>query len=245
MDFYYNGKKLSDFGGFVGSSDGGFKRYTLLPSREYITDRPLYSNIETVYNAYFNARVFTVPVVFESLSDGDIRKLSAWLKSLTPSKFYFVNDSVYINAVLDADAFDITTVGGCDGQVELKFICHDPYFYALNKINVEYKPLVSGQKYKLINRGSEDAYPYIEIRGSGTIRIDIYSDNGTLYSTSTINNVTAGVVVDSFLNDCKTVSGGNLLNNINDFPVIPAGDFEIKITGTLTSMKLSYTERYI
>ena len=59
MDFVFRDKKLSDFGGFVGSADGGIKEYSVLPKRSYTTDKAIGSDIETVYASNLEPRCLT------------------------------------------------------------------------------------------------------------------------------------------------------------------------------------------
>lgn len=245
MDFYFNGKKLSDFGGAVGSVDGGFKRYTLLPPREYVKDRPLFSDIQTIYYSYLDSRTFSVPIFFEEFHDGSVRELAAWLNSPTPSKFYFVGDDVYINVVLDSEAFDIDTYGGLNGVVELKFIGDNPYFYNLTAKNISYNPLVSGQAYKITNEGSQDSYPLLDIRCSGDITIEVFDSSNYLYSVSNVTNIASGVKINSLTQECNRISGESHFNFIDEFPVFPSGNFTIKVKGSVTSMNVQFDRIYV
>lgn len=246
MDFYFNDKQLSDFGGYVGSTDGGLNKYSGLPAREIVSDKALKTDIETVFNSYLTSRSFPVPVVFENLDDGDIRKISAWLNSPTPSPFYYVGDSIYINAMLDSDSFDFEMATIEDGEMELKFICHDPYFYSMQDKTYTSSSLTSGTEYTFTNDGTEEAYPNVEIRATDSINLKIYDSNKILYSETNITNIVSGVVINSITGECTTLAGGDMINDIDEFPVLPSGKFYFKVTGSqLNSLKMTFKERYI
>lgn len=75
-DFSFNGKKLSDFDGIIGGSDP-LTSYPLLPSITYVTDRAIGQDGMTVFESYLEPRTFEVPVFFENIDDGGIRKIAS------------------------------------------------------------------------------------------------------------------------------------------------------------------------
>jgi phage-related protein len=130
-DFYFNGKYLSDLGGYVADNDGGKITYSILPEREYVTVRGYQSDSEYVFAKRVNARQFQVPVFFEDLDFAGIRRVSGWLDTRTASQFYFKGDSIYINAMINSDAIGVQTYSGIEGLITLSFVAHDPYYYDL------------------------------------------------------------------------------------------------------------------
>lgn len=245
-DFIYNGKKLSSFGGYVGSADGGIKTYSLLPTRSYVTDKPLKSDITTVYDSSFEPRLFEVPLVFEELTDGKVRELAMWLDSPTSSKFQWVGDTVYINASLDSTDFDFATSSGRDGQIPIKFICHDPFYYDLNQTQYTLTSPVSGQVYSYANNGYGEIAPYLTITCSGTVKVEILDSSNKVYTTTNITNITGGVKINSETLTCTLLSGASHFAYIDNFPMIPQGKFSLKVTGSsLTKIVLGYRQRYI
>lgn len=245
-DFTFNGRKLSDFGGYVGSADGGLKQYSLLPARSYVTDRPLNSDITYQFGSSLESRVFEVPVVFEQLHDGDLRNIAAWLDSPTPSEFSFVGDDVYINACLDSADFFAQSTSGQDAQIPLKFICNDPFYYELELTQYTLTNLVSGQAYTYTNHGYGELYPYITLACSGSVKIEILDSNGNVHTTTNITNITGGVKINSQTLECTLLSGASHFAYIDNFPVIPQGNFSIKVTGSgLNNMVIEYRVKYI
>lgn len=251
MDFYdfiYKGKKLSDYGWTVGSSNGGVKTYPLLPSRTYVTEKPLKSNVYTIYDSYLEPRPFEVPIFKEQLKDNDIRKLAMWLDSPIPSKFQWVGDDVYINAVLDSTDFSAQSASGQDGQLALKFICYDPFFYAAKETQYTHTSanFVSGKSYSGINDGYGELDPVIDVSCSGTIKIEVFDSKGKTYSVTNIDNITAGVTINSETQECKLYSGASHFAHIDNFPEIPNGKFTYKITGSgISNASIRFRERYL
>lgn len=247
MDFFYRGHKLSEFGGYVGSADGGLKQYSVLPSRSYITDRPIGSDIETVYSSNLNPRPFECPVVFEELTDGKLREIAQWLDSPTPSQFYWVGDNVYCNAVLDSTDFVASTSSGTDGQIPLKFICYDPFEYSMTQTEHTITSLESGKEYTFTNNGYGDLPPIITIACSDEITLEVLDANKNVVTTTTVKDITAGVTLDSNTLECTLMSGASNFRNMKgSFPLLPSGTFSIRVTGnSLVNMRLTYRERWL
>lgn len=245
-DFIYKGKKLSDFGGYVGSADGGIKQYSLLPSRSYVTDKPLGSDITTVYDSSLEPRVFEVPIVFEELTDGKLREVAMWLDSPVPYQFQWVGDNVYINACLDSTDFNAQSSSGIDGQIALKFIANDPFYYSINLTQHTETSPVSGQLYTYANNGYGDLPPYLMITCTGTVKIEILDADENVYTTTNITDIVGGVRIDSQSLECTLLSGASHFAHIDDFPILPQGEFSLKVTGSnLSEISLQYRERYI
>ena len=62
--------------GIIGGSDP-LTSYPLLPSRTYVTDRAIGQDGMTVFESYLEPRTFEVPVFFENIDDGGIRKIAS------------------------------------------------------------------------------------------------------------------------------------------------------------------------
>lgn len=247
-DFYFNNKKLSDLGGIVASSDGGLKQYSLLPSRSYVTDRPLGSDVATVYASYLEGRAFEVPIFFDQLTDGKIRELAMWLDTPTTGKFQWVGDDVYINAYLDSTDFAVNSISGQDGSIPLKFIAYDPFFYSIDQTQYIHasENFTSGQTYNGTNDGYGTLDPIIKISGSGTIKVEVFDSENNPYTTTNVTGVIAGVTINSETQECKLYSGANHFNNIDNFPEIPNGNFTYKITGdNISNVEITFREKYL
>lgn len=255
MDFHFNGKRLSDFGGYVGSTDEGYKTYSVLPSRERVTDRPLNSDVTYQFASSLQPRVFEVPVIFEQLTDSKLREVAAWLDSPTDSKFWWIGDDVFINAMLDSQDFDANSSSGQDGQIVLKFICLDPYYYKMEIPTYTVTDLVSDTVYTYTNNGTSDLFPHLNIACNGDITITIankvYNEidkkyEFKTYSKTEITDIVGGVKINSETRTCTLFSEANHFAYIDKFPVIPKGEFKIKIVGSdLTNFELIYREKFL
>lgn len=247
-DFYFNGKKLSDIGGIVGSSDSGLKQYSVLPSRTYVTDKPLNSNISTVYASSLEPRTFEVPVFFEKLDDGKLREIAMWLDTPVAGKFQWVDDNVYINACLDSTDFDMQSISGDNGEISLKFIAYDPFYYSINETQYTHtsSDFVSGKLYDGSNNGYKELDPIIKISCSGTIKIEFLDDEESVYCTTNITSIIAGVTINCETQECNLYSGANHFNNIDNFPYIKNGNFKYRITGSnISNVSITFRERYL
>lgn len=248
MDFYFNGHFLSEFGGYIGSTDGGLKTYSLLPSRTYVTDKPLNYDGNIVFDSYLEPREFTVPIVFDSIDDGGIRQISGWLNTKKDEKFYFADDSVYINCTLDSNNTDFSSIGGDDGECELNFIANDPYYYALNSSVYNFENTQANYSYNMINAGNSVAYPIITVETSKGFKLDVLDINQKEYcsfvyqGSKTLNKP---IVIDTKY--CMIKSGDtNLYNNIvGEFPVFPTGVFYLRLNVSVPKLSVEFRPRYI
>lgn len=246
MDFSFKGKKLSDFGWYVGGNDGGIKSYSVLPSRTYVTDHSIGMDGETVYASRLEPRAFELCIFNENLQDGDIRKLAGWLDSPTPQKFYYVGDDVYCMACLDSQAFEAENFGMVAGQVVLKFMMHDPHYYNLTPTTRTINDLKSGTTYTFKNNSTAEIFPFIQVGCSGSLKIEVYDGDNNLLSTTNVTNITGGVKIFCETQDATLLSTAPHFQYIDTFPVFPeCGDFKMKFTGSnVSSAVVEYTEKF-
>lgn len=250
MDFYFNGHYLSEFGGYVGSRDGGLKSYPLLPSRSYSTDHAIDQDGETIYSSRLEPRPFEVPVVFEDLSETGLRKIAGWLNSPAPSKFFYRDEELFINCVLDTDAFNAETSCGVDGQIPLKFIAHDPYYYSRTDFTHVWSTVPLNTPIQMHCDANVICFPFMKIKGTKDITITILGHDNkgdVVRNVTNIKNCVTGVNINTKTKDCLSLSGEYFSGNIDNFPIIPSGDYTITFstTGTLTEVSMTYKERYI
>lgn len=137
---------------------------------------------------------------------------------------------------------------GADGQANLKFIAHDPYYYEANPVVYEYTGL-SGDTftYNYENKGQSISYPVIELYGSGEFTITVKGSDGSVLSECIISNVTSGVIVDSMYGNVLGASGASFYNNFDGrFPYIPKNDgYSVEITGSALRIKITPNYRWI
>jgi hypothetical protein len=81
---------------------------------------------------------------------------------------------------------------------------------------------------------------------NGAIKIEILDSKGNVYTTTNITDITGGVIIDSYTLDCTLMSGAPHFAYIDSFPMLPEGDFSVKITGSnLNNMSIEYRQKYI
>lgn len=245
FDFYYNGHYLSEFGGYVGSTDGGFKKYSLLPSRTYVTDKPLNYDGTIVFDSYLEPRTFRVPIVFESIDDAGIRAIAGWLNTKKDEKFYFADDSLYINCVLDSNATDFDSISGVDGECELNFLANDPYYYSLNPSNYVFSNVSKETLLPMMNGGNVECFPKIKVSTSQSFILNVHDINTNIIQQFSVTSPMSPTTIDSKY--CTCVSGNyNLFNNTEGkFPVFPPGVFYISFNIDIKEVTLDFVPRYI
>jgi predicted phage tail component-like protein len=260
-DFYYNGYWLSDFDGMaIGRT--GQPPFSLLPTLEIESDKIMGNDGEFVYNSFYNPRTFTVPVTFNDISK--LRQIAGWLHSKKPTDFYYKNDDIKIS-VLKEGLIEITPYT-LQGITELKFIAHDPFFYAINdtiylinktgyiKTTVDL-PVISntiysdkilirnflGSNINILNEGNIESYPIYVIIGTGNV-------------SCSINNISFNLALnsggDKVFVDTKYLtvydSQYNRLNSFDgNFPLLKSGMNTISTSGNIQSLQVKCRSRWI
>lgn len=255
LDFYFNGRWLSDFGGII-AGQNGLSPFSLTPQLETKTEKILGRDGELVYSANYNPRTFTIPVMFNDLTQ--IRSIAGWLNARTPQPFYFKGDSVKIDCLIDS-ALDINAYN-YQGTVELKFIAHNPFFYlikdkkiVINKSgtastsydsvnNVYTQNVTNITNVNIINEGNLESYPLYKVVGSGNLTLTI---NG---SNITITGVTDYVYIDTLY--CNAFRDGavpvNFIGKMDgEFETLQDGTNTITTSSNCTSVEIQCRSRWI
>lgn len=246
LDFYFNGHYLSEYGGIVGGTEP-LKQYPLLPTRVYVTDRAANQDGVYVFNSYLEPRIFEVPVFFEDIDSVGLRKISAWLNSENDTWFYFKGDDLKIKCSIDGE-YLLDTITGDNGVVYLKFIAHDPYYYALDEDEISYTGLSgSTHEFLFVNSGNQPCFPQMRIMSSGDITVSVLSENKTNVITQcTISDVVNAVNLDSVNCNCLSGSGANWFDLFDgDFPVFPDGSSILRIDGLVNRVDITPNYRWI
>ena len=245
-DFYFNGHYLSEFGGIVGGTER-LKEYPLLPNRVYITDHAAHQDGEYVFGSYLEPRTFEVPVFFEELDKAGLRSIASWLSTKEDAWFWYKDDNLKIKCSLDGESL-LESVAGYDGQVFLKFISHDPYFYQIEESQIIKQNLTSIlNEFVLENIGNQECFPTIEIVGTGEIKVSVLNTLKTItYTTCTISDVVSKITLNSKTCECTLGSGANWFDSFDgEFPVLPVGDYVLKIEGSIQTVKMNSNYRWI
>jgi phage-related protein len=228
-DFYFNGHCLSDFGGTVGGKQPGVSPLSLLPNKEIQTEAILGRHGSLYYGMKYNPRTFTIPVVFDDITN--IRGIAGWLGTETLQDFYWKNDTVKLQVIIDGDP-EIEASLIFNGVVEIKFLAPYPFF---KLIEDEYYSVDDFTKaYIFFNEGNRESFPLIKIGGVTAITFKI---NGEEISITNINEY---VYIDMLY--CTVYKGEENMYDYytGNFVTLPPGNNELSITN-VTSVSGTWT----
>lgn len=249
MDFYYNGHYLSEYGGYVGSSDGGLKKYSLLPQRTYYTDKALGYDGNIVFGSYLEPRIFNVPIVFDNIDEFGIRSIAGWLNCPDVSKFYFLDDTLYINCCLDSNASDLDSISGKDGECELQFIANDPYYYNLNPSSYSFFDIKKGNLFPMINAGNVKAFPKITVvnPSNDKFTINVHDINKNIIASFGVKIPDSKDAIEIDSKYCTCIAGKrNLFNCVSgEYLSFPTGVFYLSFDVNARHFKTEFTPRFI
>jgi phage-related protein len=239
-DFYFNGAWLSDFDGIIAGSNG-LSPFSIVPSKEIKTTKILGRHGELACAATYNPRTFEIPVVFLDLSR--IREIASWLNVLEPTGFFYEEDGVKIDVMFDS-AIDVEhgiIEGKMGGEISLKFIAHNPFFYKISETPLKFSaPFSSSVKFN--NDGNFNSYPQIKIVGTGDIIMNI---NDVEFG---INAIDEYVYIDSLYDTVYKGNINKLPNFLGLFPELKPGANTFSITGgtgMCTSIEILCRSRWI
>lgn len=244
-DFYFNGHYLSDFGGFVGGRNG-LETYSGCPAYEYTTDKPINYDGLMVFDSHMLPREFTVPVVFDNLKN--IRSISGWLCTPTAKPFFFKNDTVYINAMINEAPVDFERLAMLGGTHDIEFIAHDPYFYQIEPDTYTYNFTSSGtNNITFVCDGNTKCFPKITLYGSGNFILTVADADGVERCSMSINGISKSVTLDALTFTVYEGTINKLYNTTGDFNDLyfSPGNNMISITGACTKAEIAPRLRWI
>jgi len=238
-DFYFNGRYLSSFGGMVAGLSG-YTNMNLMPSREYITDRPIRYDGARVFDTYLSPRIFSVPVVFTDLDKFSKYDISAWLNTKTEQDFYFKDDNKKLKCRLDSGAVDLNRLGVNSYATELRFIAHDPYFYEIEETILEGTKAagIDTLTLDIYSNSTIESYPLIRLSGitlgtAVSIKSSEYGDSVSWSLSESATNIEIDSL-NSYIKDYDIDYNlyGYYSSTIEEswWPVFPAGRFTITVT---------------
>jgi phage-related protein len=255
LDFYFNGRWLSDLGGII-AGQNGLSPFSLIPQLDIKTEKVLGRDGELVYDATYNPRTFTIPVMFSDATR--IREIASWLNTKKAMPFYLKNDTVQIDCLIDS-ALDLNVIS-YQGLVELKFIAHSPFYYSITDRSIIVNKTASAStstntstntvtqnvtaitNVTVVSEGNIESYPLYKIVGVGSVSLTV---NGNQF---TIDNVTDYVYVDAKYCTCYR-DGAVPVNFIGkmsgDFVTLKAGNNIITASTNITSVQIQCRSRWI
>ena len=243
-DFYFNGKKLSDFGGVI--CDQYENMRSLTPAQNVETKTVAGIDGEIVVATRYGNRTWTENVFFENMVK--VRDISAWLGNKFDTDFQYVDDDVNIKARVP-DAIDFNMYGsGNDtysGLMSIPFIAYCPYYKLINPLVYEFSTV--GLK-KFDNVGNVESMPIIRFEVVGVQNIK-FSINDKNYELKNINN---WCEIDTRKRTVKDNIGNQRMNfysegdKITKFPTLKIGEnsFELKL-GSIRKVAIECNCRFI
>ncbi|MGX5629947.1 phage tail domain-containing protein [Bacillus thuringiensis] len=172
-------------------------------------------------------------IKFQLLEDENIkpliRRMKAWF--LHGKKLYFTDDDVY-RKIKHVEIGDIANEMEEYGEFEVEFTL-DPFEY------VTTVPLVFTKAETILNPGTVESSPKVEIHGNGDVKVIV---NDVVFQIKGVKNV---VTVDSELLEAYTGTTPMNPNMIGEFPLLKVGENTITWTGIVTKLIIEPRWRYV
>lgn len=205
MDFIFNGRNLSDFNGWIHTTNNPFKM-PLLPNQE-IKSESIPSIGEIFTGRTLGVRRWSLDIFFDNILDQ--REIASWLMTESESEFYFVGDDVKINTLVEnVDDLEIYAEGDVFmGQFTVNFVAFDPYYYNLNDKVLEFTTF--SQEIVFNNDGNRESFPILEFELNGLQNVK-FKLNGVLLEVSEARDK---LVLNSIYHTCKDINS-NIRKNI-------------------------------
>ncbi|MFQ6340401.1 phage tail protein [Bacillus sp. AF62] len=158
-----------------------------------------------------------------------IRRIKAWF--LNGKTLYFTDDEVY-RKIKSVEIGDIANEIEEYGEFEVAFTL-DPFEY------VATVPLVLTKPASILNFGTVEASPKVEIHGNGDVRMMV---NDVAFQ---IKGVEHAVIVDSELLEAYAGTTPMNPNMIGEFPLFKVGENTLTWTGAVTKLIIEPRWRYV
>ena len=238
-DFYFNNKKLSDFGGIIMNEFGS--RESFFSNREAITTNVIGIDGEIFYGIKTGSRTWNKTIYFENLvNTSDIKN---WFKTKSPVEFYYVGDDYKINCIVTGEAEIEVYNNGNDsfcGTLEITFTAFDPHYFKRNE-NTRYIDNF-GWSNKIHSDGNSESYPRFKFLINGGVQDISFAIN---HKICTITNVSNYLVLDSMTREVFDSSGRKLKDFTGKYPVLLYGDNDFAIIkGHISRVEILKRERY-
>ena len=211
---------------------------TVLPNRENFTKNIPSQHGEFYMGYKYSPRVITLDCTLiakskEEYIDG-LNELAFILDVNVPRKMIISdNPDRYVYAVIDGQ-IDIEKVRH-NGNIELNFICYDPYIYATESDFFDDEPLKNNAKaITIINSGSTSAYPLLDIgftKDAHFLQCTDAQGRTVLVGTPPDVDKTQGTFDPQVLKDsCEVLTNWTNISNIIDDGIVD-GDLIINAGG--------------
>lgn len=245
-----------DFGGIIINTNETFYERECMPQQNFITDKNNTRDGEIFIKSTYGVRTLDMTCLFsEELGGGDLFELKQCLGKKYQQIFEWENESNNLGIyVIENGGWksQVYYQRQFYGQIELKFIAHNPYYFIKNERDITFSGLNIGDSKNIKCRGNCDSYPLLKITPTSTLISFKWND-----LTVTLSNLTIGQTYYLncelcqcyyFNNNIKVLSGNNYQSNqYIDYPKI---DCEMQntlnmISGTVSSFVIQLNSRII
>lgn len=186
--------------------------------------------------------IFTVNVDCTTLDDDfDVNEINEWLTGEGGLRFSDEPDIIYHARVSDSFARSNRWLRFADQEFSIPFVCQ-PMRYKFLADEAADDVEISEPNFSITNEGTVFSEPRITVVGSGDCSITLNAQEITL------EGLTDGIIIDSELQDCLSLDGGELLNNLasmDEFPILRVGANNLTYTGNILSITIRPRWRYL
>jgi hypothetical protein len=230
-----------DFGGIIINTNEEVYERECMPQINFITVKNDFTDGELFVDAHYGIRTIDMTVLFsEELGGGDLFELKRWLGKKYQQIFNWDEDleNLGIYAIESGNwQSQVYYTKKFYGKINLKFICHNPYYFKLKDRDITFTNMILNQDYVVKNNGNSNSYPLIKITPSTTTVVFKWND-----LIITLSNLTIG---NHIYLDCKKCVCYEVINNIktlattkfysNEFYDFPEIDVDNKNILTVTN----------
>ncbi len=156
-----------------------------------------------------------------------IRRIKAWF--MNGKTLYFTDDEVY-RKIKSVEIGDIANEIEEHGKFDVEFTL-DPFEY------LKTNPILVASPKAILNPGTIESFPKLEIFGNGDVRIMI---NKVSFQ---VKNINKSVIIDSELLIAYT--GALPIKTIGEFPVLKVGENSIEWVGAVSVISIEPRWRFI
>ncbi|MVX64653.1 hypothetical protein GKZ28_13215 [Clostridium chromiireducens] len=184
-----------------------------MPQMNFITDKNDLRDGEIFIDAHYGVREIEMTVLFDE-TGADLFELKKWLGKKHQQIFNWDDDwdEKAIFAIENGNWKSQVYYGKpFYGRINLKFICHNPYYFKLKDRDITFANMVLNQDYAVKSKGNSDSLPLIKITPNTTKVVFKWND-----LTITLNNLT---INNPIYLDCEKCQCYEMSNNIKTFTI--------------------------
>jgi phage-related protein len=250
---------LDDYGGIIINTNETYYERECMPQLNFITDKNSTRDGELFLKSTYGIRTIEITCLFtEEQGGGDLVELKRWLGKKYQQLFQW-------DGIDDNSGIFVIENGGWQskayyqkkfvGEIQLKFIAHDPYYFIKDENDIVFRNLEVGDSKNIRCAGNCDSYPLIKITPNGSQPTIQFQWNDLVVTLNNIYNVPVYL-------DCKIAKSYHIVagvttivnnkyssNNYRDYPIIDSNvdivnNFKI-LTGSILEFRITPRSKII